>query len=109
MTVSDGELSDKVLTFVLIHNHIFFGGAANKQVSLGIGLSLLNLLLPTNPIVIRDTIIRTGLFMLIPLLIMVVLIMHRVIKTKTIHIPRGAGGDDVSVVEGDDELLDEVA
>jgi hypothetical protein len=79
MTVSDGELSNKVFTLVLIHNHILFGGATNKQISLGIGLSLLNLLLPTNLIVIRDTIIRTGLFMLVPFLIMVVLIMHRVI------------------------------
>ena len=47
--------------------------------------------------------------MLVTLLIMIVLVVHGVIETETIDITWGAGGDDVGVVEWDDELLDEVA
>ncbi len=43
--------------------------------------------------------------MLISLLIMIIFIMHRVIQTETIYVPRGTGGDYMCVIEGDDELL----
>lgn len=46
--------------------------------------------------------------MLVTLLIMIVFVMHGVIETETIDIAWGAGGDDVGIVEWDNELLDEV-
>ena len=46
--------------------------------------------------------------MLVSLLIMIVFVMHGVIETETIDIAWGAGGDDVGIVEWDNELLDEV-
>lgn len=46
--------------------------------------------------------------MLVTLLVVVVLVVHRVVETEAVDIARCAGRDDMSVIEGDDELLDEV-
>ncbi len=109
MAVGDGKLSNKVFALVFVDNHVLFGGTPDKQVSFSIrSLGLFCFFLPSNPIIIGDTVICTGLFMLIPLLIMVILIVHRIVQTKAIDISRSAGGNDMGVIERNDKLLDEI-
>ncbi len=109
MAVGDGKLSNKVFALVFVDNHVLFGCTSNKQVSFSIrSLSLFCFFLPSNPIIISDTVICTGLFMLISLLIMVILIVHRIIQTKAIDISGSAGGDNMGVIERNDKLLDEI-
>lgn len=46
--------------------------------------------------------------MLITFFVMVVFVMHTIVKTETIDITAGTCSDDMSVVEGDNEILDEI-
>jgi hypothetical protein len=109
MTVSDGEFGNKVFALVFVQNHVLLSGTSDKQVSLSIGsLCLFTFFLRCNPIIIRDTIIGAGLLMFVAFLIMIVLIVHGIVQTKAIDISRSAGGNDMRVIEGDDEVLHKV-
>ncbi len=109
MAVGDGELSNEVFALVFVDNHVLFCGTSDEQVSFSIrSLSLFAFFLSGNPIIIGDTVVCTGLFMLVALLIMVILIVHGIVQTKAIDISGSAGGDDMGVIERNDKLLDEI-
>lgn len=110
MTIFDREFSKKILTLIFVDNEILFSGSSNKEISLALGTIFFHFIrAPSrNLIIIRNTVIGTGLFMLIPLLVMIVLIMHGLIETEAIDIPGGAGGDDMRVVKRYNKFLHKV-
>ena len=91
MTVNNGKLCHEFFALVLVDDHVLFSGTAHKEVIVCVdigGFFLISAIKMLGyPVIVGNTVVGTGLFVLVPFLVVVVLVVHGVVQTETVDVP----------------------
>ena len=105
MAVNDRKLGHKILTLVLIQDHILLSSSPNKQVNINLFLILIS---ECDFVIISNTRICLRLLMFIAFFVVMLFIMNGVIERKAIDVSVYTGCYDLGVIVGYGYVLDVV-
>lgn len=83
MTVNNGKLCHEFFALVLVDDHVLFSGTAHKEVIVCVdigGFFLISAIKMLGyPVIVGNTVVGTGLFVLVPFFVVVVFVVHGVV------------------------------